>query len=184
MAVGDGITVAPGTPGVVYLMDFCGRCRSCLVGATNQCLAKRADMDLVIDTTRKQAARQAALGLLAKRGVFVCVGHGEGFTVDVSADLIAPERALLGSEYFRYDELPANLEMLRTDHAFLGQIITHRFPIGEISQAFATFVWVRAARSSWSSERRRYHRLLPSTQASRRLLGRAEPRRDRAFETR
>ena len=33
-----------GTPGVVFLMDFCGQCRSCRLGYTNQCSAKRADM--------------------------------------------------------------------------------------------------------------------------------------------
>lgn len=262
VAVGAGVTVAPGTPGVVYLMDYCGSCRSCLIGATNQCLAKRADMgftkdggygpyelvhetnffpigtdvplrdapllldvmgtsrhaigrarsvhpdptslliagagpvglgvaamatllapdldvyisdvvafrlalgerlgatpldvrdtglgaqlaahgrrevDVVIDTSGKQAARQAALRLLAKRGVFVCVGHGEGLSLEVSADLIAPERAILGSEYFRYDELAPNLEILRGHHSFLNQIITHRFPVREISRAFDTF---------------------------------------------
>lgn len=260
---GAGVTVPPGTPGVVYLMDHCGACRSCRIGATNQCLAKRADMgftkdggygpyevvhetnffpigegiplrdapllldvmgtsthalgrarllhpdpasllvtgagpiglgvaamasvvapdlavyisdvvpfrltlaerlgatpvdvrdtdvrhrlgehgrrevDLVIDTTGKGAARQVALGLLAKRGVFVCVGHGEGLSLDVSRDLIAPERAIIGSEYFRYDELAGNLELLRAHHPFLSQIITHRFPVQEIDHAFATFL--------------------------------------------
>src|SRR5215216_3742998 len=33
-----------GTPGVIFLMDFCGTCRSCKLGFTQQCLAKRADM--------------------------------------------------------------------------------------------------------------------------------------------
>ena len=33
-----------GTPGVIFLMDFCGVCRSCRLGYTNQCEAKRADM--------------------------------------------------------------------------------------------------------------------------------------------
>ena len=33
-----------GTPGVIFLMDFCGICRSCRLGYTNQCEAKRADM--------------------------------------------------------------------------------------------------------------------------------------------
>jgi threonine 3-dehydrogenase len=33
-----------GTPGVIYLMDFCGECRSCELGFTNQCLSKRGDV--------------------------------------------------------------------------------------------------------------------------------------------
>ena len=44
LAAGEGTTTPVGTPGVVFLMDFCGGCRSCRRGYTNQCLAKRGDM--------------------------------------------------------------------------------------------------------------------------------------------
>lgn len=44
VAVGEKTTTPVGTPGVVFLMDFCGECRSCRRGFTNQCLAKRGDM--------------------------------------------------------------------------------------------------------------------------------------------
>jgi threonine dehydrogenase-like Zn-dependent dehydrogenase len=43
-AAGPATNTAVGTPGVIYLMDFCGQCRSCRLGLTNQCLNKRADM--------------------------------------------------------------------------------------------------------------------------------------------
>lgn len=263
VAAGPGTLTPPGTPGVIYLMDFCGACRSCRLGFTNQCLDKRADMgfnrdggygpfelvhetiffpvdrdlplaeatvlldvmgtgghaierarlvhpdvqsiliagagpvglgvlamariilgdaipilisdvvpyrlalaerlggtpialttgtleasaraagldsvDLAIDTSGKASARQASLRLLDRRGVLVCVGHDEELALDVSRDLIAPERAVLGSEYFRFCELPANLERLRAHRSYLRQIITHRFPLGEIRQAFELF---------------------------------------------
>jgi len=71
--------------------------------------------------------------------VLVCVGHGEGLDLTVSPDLIAPERAILGSEYFRYDELPASLGYLRQNHPYLTQLITHRFPIRDIQAAFELF---------------------------------------------
>lgn len=44
VAAGAGTSTSIGTAGVVFLMDFCGACRSCRAGCTNQCLAKRADM--------------------------------------------------------------------------------------------------------------------------------------------
>jgi threonine 3-dehydrogenase len=44
VAVGENTTTPLGTRGVVFLMDFCGECRSCQRGFTNQCLAKRGDM--------------------------------------------------------------------------------------------------------------------------------------------
>lgn len=260
-AAGPGTRTPVGTNGVVFLMNFCGECRNCKQGATNQCLHKRADMgfnrdggyaeyelvneniffpsdeisgadatlmldimgtgghaisrgllvlrdvqsvlvsgagpiglgvlamaklllgdlpvaitdvvpyrlalaeqlgglpinlknttvdaglkqhglervDLAIDTSGKEAARQASLDTLDKRGVLVLVGHGEGMRMDVSSQMIAPERAVLGSEYFRFDELPANLELLRRNRATLSQIITHHFPLADIQQAFELF---------------------------------------------
>ncbi|HEX3812428.1 MAG TPA: alcohol dehydrogenase catalytic domain-containing protein [Mycobacteriales bacterium] len=259
IAAGPGTTTPEGTHGVVFLMDFCGRCRSCLLGATNQCLGKRADMgfthdggygpyelihesvffpvdedipfatatmlldvmgtsghaldraglvhpdiesvyiagagpvglgllamakirlpdrvpvyvsdlspwrrdlaaelggiavdptdgnamaaipppDAAFDSTGKQAARRAALDVLGKRGVLVCVGHGEGLVLDVSGDLITPEHAILGSEYFRYDDLAGNLRLLREHRDLVGKVVTHTFPVGDITRGFELFL--------------------------------------------
>jgi threonine 3-dehydrogenase len=260
---GPETRTAAGTAGVIYLMDYCGECRSCALGFTNQCLNKRGDvgfskdggygpyvlvneniffptgedippeeatmlldvmgttrhaierglrvredvlslgiagagpvglgalamakillgqdmpvivsdlvpyrldlarglggrvidlrkvtvaegvrdhgletLDMAIDTSGKRAARRAHLGVLGKRGVLVCAGHGEDLVLDISRDLIAPERAVLGSEYFRYDELATNLELLREHRSFLAQIITHRYPVEDIREAFELF---------------------------------------------
>ena len=263
VAAGPATRTPVGATGAVYLMDFCGECRSCRLGFTNQCLQKRGDMgfnrdggygqyelihesiffpvpaefsaseatllldimgtgghalercqmmrpdiesllvlgagpiglgmvamarillgkrlkvfitdisayrlqlaeqlgglpinvaktplseglkahgteraDMAVDTTGKQTARQEALNALAQRGSLICVGHGEGLTLKISPDLIAPERSVVGSEYFRYDELPANLRRLRQHREYLNQIITHRFGVGEIQHAFEQF---------------------------------------------
>ncbi len=260
---GPGTHTAVGTPGVIYLMYFCGECRSCKLGFTNQCLSKRGDVgfnkdggygpytliseniffpvdediplaeatmlldvmgttrhaiergqhlrqdagsigiagagplglgalamarilfgqempvlisdlvpyrlslaqrlggeivdlreqtiaegvrshgldaiDLVIDTSGKRVARQSYLEVLAKRGVLVCAGHGEDLSLDVSRDLIAPECAVLGSEYFCYCELASNLELLRQHRPYLSQIITHRCPVQDVKEAFELF---------------------------------------------
>lgn len=263
VAVGPGTRTPVGTTGAVFLMDFCGACRSCRLGFTNQCLQKRGDMgfnrdggygpyeliheniffpvpdefsapeatllldimgtgghavercqlmrpdiesllvvgagpiglgvlamakiilgrqlkvlisdvipyrlelaerlgglpvnvanaalkagikshdlvgvDMAVDTSGKQIARQEAVDSLAQRGSLICVGHGEGITLRISPDIIAPERSIVGSEYFRYNELPANLERLREHRAYLDQIITHRFGVDEIQRAFEAF---------------------------------------------
>ena len=253
--VGPGSRTAVGTRGVIYLMDYCGSCRSCLIGATNQCTAKRADVgltsdggygpyatvhetnffpvgddlplatatmlldvmgtsshalhraelvrpdiesiyicgagpiglgllvmaqirygvdfpiyisdlsdwrcefartfgatvvdassvrdlapDIAVDSSGKEAACRAALTSLSKRGALVCVGHGEGLTLDVSADLIAPERAVLGSEYFRFDELAHNLVLLQENEELVSRIITHQLPVARLSEAFDLFL--------------------------------------------
>ena len=263
VAAGAGAHTPIGTPGVVFLMDYCGECRNCRLGLTNQCLHKRADMgfnrdggygvyelvsetiffpvdpdlhltdatllldimgtnghgirraemvhpdpqsmvvagagpiglgmlamakihfgadfpvvifdvspwrlklaetfgglpvdlnqetlaqglhghclpevDLAMDTSGKGAARQACMAALAKRGVLVCIGHGEGLTLTVSPDLIAGERTVMGSEYFRFDELSGNLALLRQHLPDLRPIITHRFGVKDIQAAFELF---------------------------------------------
>jgi Zn-dependent alcohol dehydrogenase len=45
----------------------------------------------------------------------------------------------VGSEYFRYDELPTNLRRFKQHHAYLNQIITHRFGVEEILKSFELF---------------------------------------------
>ena len=263
VAAGPGTRTAVGTQGAVFLMDFCGQCRSCKLGLTNQCLSKRGDMgfnrdggygpyelvhesiffpvdpgitpseatllldimgtnghalercqlvrpdiesvlvmgagpiglgllamskiilgksvpvvvadvvpyrlkmveqlgglpvnvsagslkdglqqqglfpvDIAVDTTGKQVARESALHSLAQRGALICVGHGEGLSLKISPDIIAPERSVVGSEYFRYNELPVNLERLREHKTYLKQIITHTFGPDEIQHAFEVF---------------------------------------------
>lgn len=254
-AAGPETRTTPGTPGVIFLMDFCGDCRSCQRGATNQCQAKRADMgfshdggygayaliseriffpmdadippaeatllldimgtgghalargrrlcpepesvliagagpiglgvlamtrlllgpdvpvvitdvvpyrldlaarlgatpvnvretkpapgfDLALDTSGNSAAIRDCLSAFGARGTLVAVGHGAGMTLDVSADLIHPERAVIGSEYFPFADLAGNLQRLRAHRAYLTQIITHRFPVADVQRAFETF---------------------------------------------
>ena len=69
----------------------------------------------------------------------MCVGHGEGLQLDVSREIIGAERAVLGSEYFCYRELERNLALLKEHRSYLAQIITHRFHVSRISEAFETF---------------------------------------------
>lgn len=262
-AAGPDTHTSVGTPGVVFLMDYCGVCRSCQHGFTNQCLQKRGDMgfnqdggygtyelvhetiffpidadisltdatllldimgtgghvikrsrlvhpdiesivvtgagpiglavltmakvllgqdmpvlisdintyrlklaenlggkpiqlqemtleegahkyginnvDLAVDSSGKRSARQEGLNLLAKRGILVCAGHGEDLQLQVSADLIAPERTVMGSEYFGYREFAENVTLLRQNHSYLRQIITHTYHVSEIQQAFDLF---------------------------------------------
>jgi threonine 3-dehydrogenase len=255
---GPDTTTAGGTRGAIYLMDYCGDCRSCRIGATNQCTAKRADVgqttdggygpyaivhetnffpigddlplpvatmlldvmgtsshaqrraelvrpdiesvyiagagpiglgllvmtkirygadfpvyisdvspwrrdfaesfgavgldaereqpildvrpDMAFDATGKEAARRLALTALGKRGSLICVGHGEGLTLNVSADLIGPERAVLGSEYFRFDEMAANLQLLLANQDLVSRVITHQFPVAGLQEAFELFL--------------------------------------------
>lgn len=96
-------------------------------------------VDVAIDTTGKTSARHTALNVLNKRGVLVCVGHGEDLNLHVSSDLIAPERAVLGSEYFTFSELNDNAKYIRSHGDYLSAIITHRIPIKELQSGYEQF---------------------------------------------
>ncbi|ACT02218.1 zinc-dependent alcohol dehydrogenase family protein [Paenibacillus sp. JDR-2] len=263
VGAGDGATTVIGTPGVVFLMDFCGECRSCKLGFTNQCLNKRADYgfthdggytpyivvnenvffpidpsipladatmlldimgtgghaikraklvhpdvqsvliagagpiglgvlamaklllgeetpvfimdyvdyrlelaekmgaipvqladqsvqevikaaglegaDIAIDTSGKTSGRRTSLDALNQRGVLVCVGHGQELNLGVSNDVIAPERAVLGSEYFQFNELAENHALILKHLPYLQQIITHRYGLDQIQEAYELF---------------------------------------------
>ncbi|MGG1638545.1 alcohol dehydrogenase catalytic domain-containing protein [Paenibacillus sp. NRS-1760] len=263
VAAGSNTKTDVGTHGVVFLMDFCGQCRSCKRGYTNQCLSKRADygfshdggygpymvvnenvffavdaaiplaeatilldimgtgghtirraqlvhgdiesiliagagpiglavlamaklllgkelpvfimdftpyrlelaqkmgaipihlgettleaglaaegfdrIDAAFDTSGRTTAREAALHALNHRGVLVCIGHGEQLNLQVSSDLIATERAVLGSEYFPFSELEANHRLMGEHLPYLSQIITHRFGPQSMQEAFELF---------------------------------------------
>ena len=130
---------------IPYRLDLAERLGGLPVNVAEMSLAeglKRhglATVDAGFDTSGKAVARRAALDSLSRRGVLVCIGHGEGLELAISPDLIGPERAVIGSEYFCYNELPDNLICLREHKMYLMQIITHRLPVSDIQHAFEFF---------------------------------------------
>lgn len=96
--------------------------------------------DVAIDCAGKAVVRDECLRLLAHRGVLVSVAHGEGLEIEnLYRDFVFREMTLISSEYFAYHELEENLELLRARRSYLSQIITHRFPVGDIQKAFELF---------------------------------------------
>ena len=256
VGVGTGTSTPNGTRGVIYLMAYCGACRSCRLGATNLCLDKSGDMgfnrdgglgpyelieesmffpigehldlplatmlldvlgtsgaalnralrvrpdiesvlitgagpvgigmlvstrlrlgpevpiyisdlsswrltfaesfggfpvhaaevdqleevDAAFDASGRGSARSSALSRLSKRGVLVCVGHGQDLRIEVSRDLVATGRAVLGSEYFPYADLAASLRLLEANQDYIARVITHTFDVDQTAEAFETFL--------------------------------------------
>ncbi len=58
----------------------------------------------------------------------------------MSRDLIAPERAVLGSEYFPVADIARNLALLRAHRERFAPIITHRVPARDLAAAFRLFL--------------------------------------------
>ncbi len=95
--------------------------------------------DVAIDATGKTIARKNALHSLAKRGVLVMVGNGEGLEFEQYPDMGDPERSILASEYFSYNEMEANHELLKNNQDYLSQIITHKYNIKDVQKAYEHF---------------------------------------------
>ena len=113
VAVGVDTHVQVGTLGVSFLMDFCGECRSCKMGLTNQCLNKRGDLGFKRD---------------GGYGAFKLIPESVFFPVD--ADLEPTEATLL------LDVMGTNGHAIK--HA-ISQIITHRYAPADIQAAFELF---------------------------------------------
>jgi threonine 3-dehydrogenase len=96
-------------------------------------------VDAVVDATGKEAARKNGLNVLDRGGVMVCVGHGEGLTIEVAPDIVNTERAIIGSDYFDFRVMDENLQYLRDHYDYLSQIITHRLPIHDLEHAYTMF---------------------------------------------
>ncbi|HYE04527.1 MAG TPA: alcohol dehydrogenase catalytic domain-containing protein [Planctomycetota bacterium] len=102
VARGAGTTCAIGTTGAAYLMEFCGDCRSCRRGLTNQCRAKTADIGFTRD------GGYGAFAVVAERAFFALPADvdavsatmlldvmGTGGHAIARAGLVQPERRSL-----------------------------------------------------------------------------------------
>jgi propanol-preferring alcohol dehydrogenase len=96
--------------------------------------------DLVIEATGNTRAQRQAIDMAAADGRVVVVGHSsQTLELRTSPDLIAQEKTLIGSEYFGVSEFAENLALVRTGRVEPLKVITHRFPLDQIQQAFEAF---------------------------------------------
>lgn len=103
-------------------------------------------VDLAIDASGRSDARLAALERLHRPGALVCVGHGGEVTLDVSRHLVAAERTVMGSEYFPFADIARSAAMLREHRSTIERVITHRYDVSELEQAFTTFTSGRSGK--------------------------------------
>ncbi len=97
-------------------------------------------LDLVIEATGHPTAQRQAIEIAAADGRVIIVGHSQGvLELRTSRDLIVQQKALIGSEYFGVDEFPHNLRLVLDGVLDPLPIITHRYPLERIEEAFETF---------------------------------------------
>lgn len=129
-----------------YRLELAGRLGATVVeggeGAVDRVRTLLPDggAPLVIEASGHPLAQRQALDLLAPGGKLVLVGHSRRpLEVWGSRDLIAPEKTMLGSEYFDNREFEANQALILNGTLDPTRTITHRFPLDEIEEAYRQF---------------------------------------------
>ena len=96
--------------------------------------------DLVIEASGHPIAQRQAIDMVAADGPVVIVGHsGQALELRTSHDLIAQEKYLIGSEYFGVGEFAENMRLVREGRIDPRPVITHRFDLDAIEDAFRLF---------------------------------------------
>jgi threonine dehydrogenase-like Zn-dependent dehydrogenase len=94
--------------------------------------------EVAVDCSGAAAARAVALRASRANGRVVLVGEGGRLELDVSADLIHPQRRLIGSWVTSVPHMADLLEQLVRWDLHPERIVTARFPLQEAGQAYAT----------------------------------------------
>lgn len=112
------------------------------------CLAREPNgFDTVVEAAGYTATQHQAIALAAAGGTVVFLAHNhEPLPVATLQDLIQFERALLGSEYFPIGEFEDNLSLLDSGLIPTDTLITHKFSLEKISDAFELFMSGRSGK--------------------------------------
>jgi threonine dehydrogenase-like Zn-dependent dehydrogenase len=101
----------------------------------------REGFDVVIEAVGLSATHQQAIRIAAPGGRVVFVAHNRSsLEVRTLEDLIQLERSLVGSQYFPLHEFQHNHALLLSGELDPGPILTHRFPLARIGDAFELFM--------------------------------------------
>ena len=103
--------------------------------------ASRPDgCDVVVEAAGRAATQRQAIELAGPGGRVAIVAHSaEPLELWTSADLIRREVTLVGAEYFPVGELAANAELVAAGRLDPAPLVTDRFPLVEVQQAYDAF---------------------------------------------
>ncbi|CAN5718625.1 zinc-binding dehydrogenase [soil metagenome] len=104
-------------------------------------LAPRPDgYEVVVEAAGHPATQQQAIDMAAPGGRVAIVAHSrKPLPLDTLAGLIQKERSIVGSEYFRRDELGANQELMLQGRLDPRPAMTHTFGLDDMQAACDAF---------------------------------------------
>jgi threonine 3-dehydrogenase len=107
-----------------------------------RCLEIEPDgFDVVVEAAGHSATQLQAIALASAGGTVVFIAHNhEPIPVNTLRELIQFEKSLIGSEYFPIGEFNDNYDLLESQTVPVEELITHRFPLARIQDAFDLFM--------------------------------------------
>ncbi|MDP6777909.1 MAG: zinc-binding dehydrogenase, partial [Candidatus Latescibacteria bacterium] len=93
-------------------------------------------LDRAVDCTGDAAAWRLAIDALRRRGQMAFVGEGGALEIKVSQDMIRKGISLHGSWHWNLNGTERMMQLIRNTGEKLDKLITHRFPMNDIQQAF------------------------------------------------
>ena len=93
-------------------------------------------VDKAVDCTGEVAAWRLAIDALRRRGEMAFVGEGGPLEVKVSQDMIRKGISIHGSWHWNLNGVDRMMQLIRGAREKLDKLITHRFPMSEVQEAF------------------------------------------------
>ena len=94
---------------------------------------------MVLECSGRDAARQAALELVAARGAVIQLGEADAWNVTETKAIRRKDFYYVRSFYFPVSEYPENIELLRADRARYERLVDARVPLDGLQDLFAQF---------------------------------------------
>jgi threonine 3-dehydrogenase len=136
-----------------YRLELAGRLGAATVDArqgdpVQHCLDHApGGFDVVIEAAGNTTTQQQAISLASPGGAVVFVAHNrQPLPVDTLRELIQFEKMLLGSEYFPIADFGDNYALLQSGMIPVDDLITHRFSLERIADAFELFMSGRSGK--------------------------------------
>ena len=93
-------------------------------------------VDIVIDTVGSDDSIASGLGILEKSGSHVLLAVHE-HPIPIQGTALSGERRIVTSSNNRYSDFPRAIEMLDSGAISVGPLITHRFRLSDVAEAFS-----------------------------------------------
>lgn len=128
--VGDRVVVMPQYP--------CGRCGYCLSGDYIHCQNNIDPLVATGNTTGTATYAQYVLKVDAvrRRGQIAFVAEAGSFTLHISNDLLRKGLVVHGIWHWNLADTPRMLQVIRSCGNLLSRMITHRFPLTRVQEAW------------------------------------------------